>query len=232
VSATTSALLTERRPFRSSVHTWKEARLFDRYIRSRNRYKCDLIALLEANITSGPVLELNDGFGSIGRDLLLRQRLFTLHTICQSSHGRQAAERKIKDSPMARRRRIWECKVPPFPFPHDFFELIYSVNALHEWEDPIALLRSAWEHLKEGGWIILNDLRRDSDPFITEYVIREMAADQMAEGRFRLQVFLRALESAYTCEEATELLQASGLGPFFVDAEEPMTFTIRIGKQR
>ena len=121
---------------------------------------------------------------------------------------------------------------PPFPFPRDVFELIYSVNSLHEWEDPIALLRNAWEHLREDGWIILNDLRRDSDPFITEYVIREMAADQTVEGRFRLQVFLRTLESAYTCEEATELLQASGLSPFFVDADEPMTLTIRIGKQR
>jgi SAM-dependent methyltransferase len=231
MSAGNLAVLTERRSFRPSVHTAKEARLFDRYIRSRNRYKAELIESLKENISSGPVLEISDGFGTIGLELL-RQGNFVLHTICRSSHAQRIAERKMKGRSFSRRYHAWECDVPPFPFAHDAFELIYSVNSLHEWKDPIALLRAAWNHLRGGGLIIVNDLKRDSDPFITEYVIREMAADQTAEGRFRLQVFLRAIESSYTCEEATSMLQASGLGSFFVETDEPMTLTIRIGKQR
>ena len=231
MSAASAAVLMERQSFRPIVHTWKEARLFDRYIQSRNRYKGDLIALLETTISFGPVLELNDGFGSIGLQLLSRGG-FALHTMCRSSHARQLAERKIKNSSLAKRCHIWECQVLPFPFTCETFEVIYSVNSLHEWDDATALLHCAWNHLQSNGWIIINDLKRDSDPFITEYVIREMAADQTEEGRFRLKVFLRALESAYTSEEVTALLEASGLGPFFVDNDEPMTLTIRIGKQR
>jgi len=110
------------------------------------------------------------------------------------------------------------------------FELIYSVNTLHEWRAPVPVLRSAYRLLRKGGSLFLNDLKRDCDQFIAEYIVREMAAVDTREGRFQLCAFLHSLASSYETNEVADLLEEAGLGVFSIERGEPMTFTARLRK--
>jgi SAM-dependent methyltransferase len=226
----TPTLFDQRQFCALPIQTRRRARLYDRYVQSRDRYKRDLFGLLTRSITGGPVLELNDGFGNIGVELLRRRR-FPLHLVCASQFARVLTTEKLIACALMDQCHISIVQTPPFPYAPDFFALIYAVNALHTWADPTRVLVSAWRLLQPGGHLILNDLRRDADPFITEYLLREMAADKSVEGRYRSDQFVRSLQTAYTCSEVALLLRSSGLEVFSLDTEGPMTFTILVRKK-
>lgn len=112
------------------------------------------------------------------------------------------------------------------------FSLIYSVNRLHLWAAPAQTILRLYRLLKPGGTLVINDLRRDADPYITEYIIREMSDAPPEAGRFPLYTFLTALRSAYTSAEVASLLGDTGLAQqqLSVDCGDAMTVTIKLRK--
>jgi uncharacterized NAD(P)/FAD-binding protein YdhS len=58
-----------------------------------------------------------------------------------------------------------------------------------------------------------------------------MAEDETAEGRHRVQLFLRSLQSSYSSEEIAALVRSADLGRCEIDASEAMTVTLRIEKE-
>lgn len=111
------------------------------------------------------------------------------------------------------------------------YGVVYSVNALHTWADPAAVLARPTRLLAPGGVLLVSDLRRDADPFITEYVLRELAQEPGPEGEYRARTFAESLASALTVDELTAAL-AAWPGPHpprrQVAPDGAMAVTIRI----
>ena len=222
-------IFAERQRSSPSLHGPEEAESFERYLQGRNRYKEELIESLARTISQGPVLEANGGFGTLGVELLRRKR-FELHCLCEAPHGQALCERRLREHGLEARCHPGSRQPESLPFPPASFELVYSVNCLHEWESPVAVLTRLHGLLREGGVLVINDLKRDANPYITEYVLREMAADESSEGRFHLQVFLRSLQSAWSVAEVRQLLEAMDVDVFELETQEAMTLTARLHK--
>lgn len=218
-----------REPHCSAPTSPAEALLLDRYLLSRNRYKEELIDSLAESASSGPALEVNGGFGYIGVELLRRRRI-AIYAVCTGPLSRARHEDKVREHDL----RGWyhPCDGLGEAAPFSPYELVYSVNCLHEWADPEAALMRCYALVAEGGHLVINDLRRDADPYITEYVIREMAEDRSEEGQRQLQLFLRSLRSAYSIAEVEEMLSRLGLPCTELDRQEAMTLTVRVRKVR
>jgi SAM-dependent methyltransferase len=223
-------------PSRQTSGLWlrsaDEAPHFDRYLESRNRYKGEFIADLAASVTDGPVLEVSNGFGAVGVELLRRSTV-TLVSVCESDPARDCYAERLRQHGLVDRCRLTVRAVdsrPAPPWPAGPFELVFSVNSLHEWERPDEVLRQLSELARDGGSVVVNDLRRDADPFITEYVLRELAADTTAEGRYRTRTFVHALAAAYSTAEVRRLLTEAGLRHAEIDDGDAMTVTLRIRK--
>jgi SAM-dependent methyltransferase len=220
----------ERHPFGWAARTPTEAHRFDRYLEGRKRYKGDLLEALAEGVTTGPVLEVNNGFGAFGVELLDRTGA-ALHALCEDERARRLYRRKLRERGLTGRCRLLDRRGGAWPFAPGTFELAYSINCLHEWDCPREVLEELYPLLRPGGALVVNDLKRDADPFITEYVIREMAAEESEEGRFHLDVFLRSLRSAWSVDELKELLSGTGFDEVAVDAGDAMTVTLWIRKR-
>lgn len=233
-------IFARREPFAWAARTRAEAERFDRYLEGRKRHKAELMDALAGAVTTGPVLEAGNGFGAYGVELLERTGA-PLYAWCADPWARRLYRRKLHERGHAGRCRLVRRRPGDGPAvavdgetadgPPGAFEVVFSVNCLHEWERPAEVLREAYALLRPGGVLAANDLRRDADPFITEYVLREMAAEESDEGRFRLDVFLRSLRSAWSAEELREAVEGAGLGAVEVDTGEAMTVTLWIRKR-
>ncbi|MCA1604035.1 MAG: class I SAM-dependent methyltransferase [Acidobacteria bacterium] len=224
-------------PSRQTSGSWlrsaDEAPHFDRYLESRNRYKDELITELAASVTDGPVLEVGNGFGAVGIELL-RRTTVALFSVCESHFARDCYAERLRRHGLFTRCRLSVHQVgsgQPLPWPAGRFELVFAVNSLHEWQRPGEVLPALYRLACDGGSVVLNDLRRDADPFITEYVLREMAADTTPEGRYRARTFVRSLAAAYSAEEVRRLLADADFPQVEVDDGDAMTLTLRIRKQ-
>lgn len=222
-------IFADRRPVALEPLGKNEAEALERYLQRRNAHKEEFVEAIVGGISDGPVLEANGGFGTLGAELLRRRR-FALHCLCEAPFGQSLCERHLAGAGFVARchpgsRRLDDLSLAPAAF-----ELVYSVNCLHEWPHPDAAFTKLYELVRDGGVLVVNDLRRDADPYITEYVLREMAADQSAEGCFDLQMFLRSLQSAWSVAEVREVIESLGLGAYELKAGDAMTLTARIYK--
>lgn len=220
----------QRKPFHELVQSEATARAYDRYLLSRNQYKQELITSMARTITRGPALELNGGFGFIGIELLKRKR-FPLFSECSRPWSQALYRDKIANHGLDGVCRLFVGEAGMLPFASGEFEVVYAVNSMHEWEDPLPFLKEIHRVLRPGGTAFLNDLRRDADPYITEYIIREMAGDESEEGRSHLDFFLHSLQSTYSSGEVRDMVEARGFPESHLDTEEAMTFTIKIFKK-
>lgn len=217
---TVEGILADRSPFCANRRrTWREAQLFDDYVLSRERYKLELIETLARTIGEGPVLEVSGGYGSIGAQLAQR-RNSEFYISCDCEHARLLSEKRRGQAQIPEHRYRLLTTVP-----QEKFELVYCVNTLHTWNSPVPKLGELRGYLRSGGVLVINDLRRDANPFITEYVIREMAADETDKGQHHLSTFLLSLRSSYSASEVALLLEEAGCDRFSLDEDEPMTIT-------
>lgn len=222
-----------RQRFTPNLRCTEEAMSFDRYLASRARYKKVFLDRVAELADSGSMLEVGHGYGSLGLELLQRTS-GPLLCLASNRHARRLLERRLAARRLIGRCRVWVAAVDApsraeAPLANRF-RAVYSVNCLHEWDDPAYRLQRLLALVEPGGTLLVNDLRRDANPFITEYLLRDMAAVDSDEGRRHLQIFLRSLRSAYTADELDRQLRSAGVPGFRFEEDGPMTLTLRIDK--
>lgn len=228
----TAPSLAVRVPARHPRSTDDERQAYDRYLAERGRHKGEFLEEVLAAAGPGPVLEAGFGYGGLGVRLL-RLRPVELHAVCESDeaaalYGRRLAEAGTAATVHTVPGGVLDAAEEPWNALR--FSAVYCANALALWPDPAAALRRLAALLAPGGQVLVSDLRRDPDPFILEYSLREMAADTSDEGRYRLRTFLASLNGAYTLPEAQSLLDAADLRHWRAEADGPMTLVIRYGR--
>ncbi|MFJ2744546.1 class I SAM-dependent methyltransferase [Streptomyces sp. NPDC087440] len=225
----TAGPLALRVPARHPRSTAQERQAYDRYLAERGRYKGEFLRDVLDAAGAGPVLEAGPGYGGLGGELL-RLGPTELHAVCESHEAAALYERRLAD---AGARAVVHTAPQGVPNPARApwntrrFTVVYSANTLGGWPDPAAALRRLAGLLVPGGQVFVSDLRRDPDPFILEYALREMADDTSQEGSYRLRTFLTSLHGAYTLPETEALLTAAGLHDWRAEADGPMTLAIR-----
>ncbi|MEU1503453.1 methyltransferase domain-containing protein [Kitasatospora sp. NPDC005748] len=218
----TGLLPAVRTPTRHRLSDEADRLAYDRYVAARNQYKEEFLDLLESACTDGPVLEVGPGYGGFAA-LLLARRPVDLRVLC-TDPGAVAPLRERLGAAVPVDH--WPAGAPlPAPLAGRH-PLVYSVHALGECTDPTALLRGAARALAPGGRLLVNDLRRDPDPFILEYTLREMAADDSPDGQYRLRTYLDSLRGAWTGAELRQLLDVAGMADWAVGPDGPMALTV------
>jgi SAM-dependent methyltransferase len=228
----TAPSLAVRTPACHPRSTDGQRQAYDHYLAERGRYKAEFLDEVLAAAGPGPVLEAGFGYGGLGVELLRRARV-DLHAVCESDDAAVLYERRLAEAGAAATVHTVPGGVPDSaeePWQRLRFTAVYSVHTFAAWPDPAAALRRLAALLAPGGRAFVSDLRRDPDPFILEHSVREMAADTTGAGRYRLHTFLASLHGAYTLPEAEALLAAAGLHDWQAEADGPMTFAIRYGR--
>ncbi|NHZ64119.1 methyltransferase domain-containing protein [Massilia sp. CCM 8694] len=90
------------------------------------------------------------------------------------------------------------------PFPDNHFDVLFTHSSLHEWVDPVAVLRETHRVLKPGGRFCIIDLRRD----LSKEAIAFMRGNINVNMR---KGFANSVKAAYTSAELRRLLEATPL---------------------
>lgn len=201
-----------------------EAELYDAYLERTAPYREEFLRRLLSLVREGPVLEVSDGCGPTSR--ALRETGARLYRSLRSPWGcrLQPAAPSAAGAPRLR------CDEGRLPFPDAVFEVVYTEGQLRRWPSPRGVIAELLRVTREEGFVLLHDLRRDADPFVAEYLIREMADDESAEGRFLLRHFLASLRAAYAVDEVARLLCECGCRTFLLDATNEVSLTVALRK--
>jgi SAM-dependent methyltransferase len=218
-------IFAQRESYHHSIRGAGEAVAFAHYLRSRNRYKLDLIDRVAGEVGDGPLLDWSGGYGSFGCEVV-RQRPVPAVRVCTDIWSSRLA-RRPGDSPFHVTVRA---SGDHLPFQSGSFQVVVSVNFLHEWDRPDRLLVEIYRLLAPGGVAVVNDLRRDAEPFLVEYVLRELAGGHGRRAEVGARAFARSLRSAYTPAEIREALTRDGPSGARVEDEDPMTLTVWLTK--
>jgi SAM-dependent methyltransferase len=199
-----------------------EAELYATYLERTAVYREEFLRRLLSLVRGGPVLEVGDGFGPTSRTL--RETGARLYRALRSPWGLRPHAAGPSAPPPLR------CEEGRLPFPDARFEVVYAEGQLRRWPSPQAVIGELLRVTREEGFVLLHDLRRDADPFVAEYLVREMADDESAEGRFLLRHFLASLRAAYAVDEVARLLCECGCRTFLLDGTNEMSLTVALRK--
>ncbi len=206
--------------------------LCDEYLRGRRAYKEEFCERVRAQVPSGRLLEVSSGWGYTGLDVIAPRPALRLCVLGERHDVLARARANAAGEELLGRWRAALGRGEAMPFRNASFDAAVSANALHTWDDPRAVLREMRRVVRPGGALLLNDLRRNADEFIAEYVIREMSADTSPLGTFGLRRFVGSWRASYTPEEVEALLREAGLEDFVVEEEGALTLTVAAPRAR
>lgn len=166
--------------------------------------KIDL--LLDCELRAGSALEIGPGPGYFGLEWLKTvddpdARL----TALDISNGMLDVARRNAEAYGLTARSdyvLGDCQRMPFPDNH--FDVLFTHSSLHEWVDPVAVLREVHRVLKPGGRYCIIDLRRD----LSKEAIAFMRGNINVAMR---KGFANSVKAAYTSAELRRLLEATPL---------------------
>jgi SAM-dependent methyltransferase len=241
----TAPLFAERTPVCHERNTPALRAQYDAYLASRLQYKKDFFADLatlaepcrSASRGGADVLEVGTGYGAPALALIALTPV-RVHATAEDLEAAGCYRTRLVAAgttegatPAA---ELLEVLIVPGGIPVDLgqrYQLVYSVNTLHTWADAGVVLAALDALLAPGGTLLVTDVRRDPDPFITEYVLRELAAAGDEEGVYRARTLTESLSSAFTVGELLDLAAAADRSRWQVDADGPMAMTLRITAQ-
>lgn len=217
-------IFANRKLHRDGLLTLSDAERYDRYLCSRSKYKRDFVASVVRHAGAGPVLDYSSGFGSIGFEVACRSRA-PISIAYRHEWAAQIQRRRFADAGLELSYCLEDCGAGAPPLTGGF-RLAYSTNHLHTCEEPKQLFKELRRLTAPGGVVLINEVKRDADPFFVEYIIRESEADRSPDGTFSVATFLATLQSSYATNEIITCLAEIGVTKYHLNSQDPITFTL------
>nr|VFJ46047.1 MAG: Ubiquinone/menaquinone biosynthesis C-methylase UbiE [Candidatus Kentron sp. DK] len=221
-------LFEHRIPDLPAIPTSRYALNYDRYLRERRSRK-ESFCQEVGHETKGPnALEVSGGWGYTGIDVLLRSPGLCLKVLAEHPVACQIGLRNALEASVEDRCTFIIGSEEHIPLADQTVDMAVSTNRLHRWERPLDVIREMVRVTRRGGIVWINDLRRDPDEFIVEYVIRELRRDTSDFGSFALDRFVRSWRSSYSPGEMERMLQPARFDTVLIMEDGALAQTIRI----
>lgn len=224
-------LFPDRIPETEAMPSGSNASLYNDYLRARRGYKEDFCNLVVSKCARGNVLEVTSGWGYTGIDITKRSGQISLHILADNDEIARLAENNAHEEEIFSHVEITQGSKYSIPYPDNYFDAVVSTNVLHTWQSPERIIREMYRVARAGGHLFINDLRRDAEETIAEYMIREMKEDKTHFGQYSLSKFIQSWRAAYTIDEIRAMIENVGITWVEIEEDGAMTCTVIITKE-
>jgi ubiquinone/menaquinone biosynthesis C-methylase UbiE len=162
--------------------------------------------ILQADITTGLVLEIGPGPGYLGLEWLKQTEGTRLKGLDISQDMVKVAQKNAEEYGLTDRVAYIHGDALQMPFEDEFFDGVFSNATLHEWAKPERAMHEIYRVLKAGGCYLISDLRRDM-PAPVKWFLWLINAKQK-ELRPGL---IKSINASYTRDEVQRLLAKTRL---------------------
>ena len=176
-----------------------------RYLDAIDNTLVDHIARLGG--ASGRLLDVGCGPGNIALKIARRWPGVRVVGVDFSQNMILAARAAAASQQLTARTDFLAGDAKKLPFPDGAFDFVLSNSVLHHLQDPLGMLDEMARVVKPGGIVLLRDLRRPGR-LICPWHVRWYGRHY--SGLMK-KLFTDSVRAAYTGEELTRMLQASGL---------------------
>jgi ubiquinone/menaquinone biosynthesis C-methylase UbiE len=176
--------------------------------------------MIAYGLTKGTALEIGPGAGYVGLEWLKNTNGTNLYWLEISEDMNAVARKNAKQYGMEERiQTIISDATKGFPAGNEFFDLVFSNNSLHEWDEPEKVFNEIYRVLKKGGSFFISDLKRNIRPEMLSLMKQNYPKDETILGKVD-RGFTKSVEAAYLKEEIVQILNDTELDNFEVK-EEP-----------
>nr|VFK25643.1 MAG: Methyltransferase domain-containing protein [Candidatus Kentron sp. MB]VFK29625.1 MAG: Methyltransferase domain-containing protein [Candidatus Kentron sp. MB]VFK74840.1 MAG: Methyltransferase domain-containing protein [Candidatus Kentron sp. MB] len=221
-------LFEHRIPDLPATPTSRYALNYDRYLRERRGRKEAFYQEVTRETKGINALEVSGGWGYTGIDVLMRSPGLHMKVLAEHPVACQVGLRNALEASVEDRCTFVIGSEERIPLADQSVDIVVSTNRLHRWERPLDVIREMARVTRRGGIVWINDLRRDPDEFIVEYVIRELRRDTSDFGSFALDRFVRSWRASYLPGEIERMLQLAQFDTALIMEDGALAQTIRI----
>lgn len=200
------------------------------YMNEYKKYKMSLIDEISNLYNNAKLLEAFSGMGYIGIDILKSNPNLTLIAVESDEKLIRKYKDNVFEAKLLGRWYIVKGAMEDIPFKKEYFEITVSANTLHHWKNPLEVIKEILRVTKKGGYIFINDLRRDANENIVEVIIRDLHSKGTPGANWFLRNFLLSLRASYTKEEIEEIANMAGIITFEVFRDGPVSITLKAVK--
>lgn len=172
--------------------------------------------LEKTKLESGEVLDVACGPGFLSKELLRYAPAMHVTALDNSKESLALARKNLEGA----NAEIVKGSVYQLPFADGSFDGLMCKDSLHHFDDPSQALKEMFRVLKKGGYLYINDMRRDMpyDVFAQYKPAFEEGPSHPMYNIAQLQYY--STRAAYTVDEVRELLKEMGLTPLYLGVPE------------
>jgi ubiquinone/menaquinone biosynthesis C-methylase UbiE len=183
-----------------------ETRAYDKMMRRmRDKGWLETKSIMQAEISSGIVLEVGPGPGYLGLEWLKNTDGTILKGLDISEDMIAIAERNAAEYGLEDRGTYVQRDACVMPFEDDYFDGVFTNGSLHEWAHPEAIITEISRVLKPGGNYCISDLRRDMSSFIKWFMWFVTRPKEIRPG------LLTSIKASYIVPEIEAMLSKTQL---------------------
>jgi len=161
--------------------------------------------ILASGIRMGHALEVGPGPGYLGLDWLKATGQTRLTGLDISQNMIRRARQNAREYRLSDRATYVLHNADRMPFGDNTFDAVFTNGSLHEWEQPVQILREIRRVLKPGGRFFISDLRRDMNALVKLFMRSVTRPRSIRPG------LISSINASYTCAEARDILNRAGI---------------------
>jgi len=189
---------------------------------SRERY-LKTADMVTQQMNSGLILEIGPGPARTAIETAKLLGTVEIVGLDASKTMLETVRRHVREEGLSDRITFQWGNAAQLPFPDSHFDFLVSTGSLHEWKQARRLFEEIHRVLKEGGSVLIGDVRRDAPEEKLDEIARAIPSPIMRWG------VRHSVAEAYTKDEVAELPSQTSSSSFEI-VEDGVGLTITLWK--